>query len=83
MTKIGEFFIKKDSNKKISKAEKLELVSEILKLRLNVDVSMNSQIVMKIYKKIGSGWDDAPMPVAAIDIPDSIEYFYNEITQTQ
>lgn len=78
-TKIGEFFIKKEGNKKISKADKLEFVSAVLKLRLSVDVPANSQTAMKIYKKIGSQWDDAPMPVAGTDLPDSIEEFYNEI----
>jgi hypothetical protein len=76
-------FIKKENGQEISKDEKLEFVKEVLRSRLGVEVHVNSQIVMEITEMVGSMWDDCPMPVAAIDLPDYAEECYRTLLRSQ
>ena len=75
-------FIKKENGQEISKDEKLEFVKEVLKSRLG-NVPVDSQIVMEVAEMIGSMWDDCPMPVAAIDLPDYAEECYRTLLRSQ
>lgn len=63
----------------VTESEKHACVCDILEQRLGVELSEDDPMVRKISDRVGSMWVDLPMPVAATDIPDSIEMFYHEV----
>jgi hypothetical protein len=75
--------IKLENKEKIEESDKWDFVKECLKIRQRVDVPVNSRIVREISDRIGSAWEDIPMPVAALDLVSLVDDFYEELVVTR
>jgi hypothetical protein len=74
---------KLENHEKIEDTDKRRFVSECLKTRQQVDIPEDSMIVREISDRIGSAWEDLPMPVAAFDLASLVDDFYEELVVTQ
>ncbi|MEM0133659.1 MAG: hypothetical protein QXU18_00310 [Thermoplasmatales archaeon] len=67
---------KKENGHEITENDKRDFVADVISIRLSESVRPDDPITARIVAEIGSRWDDLPMPVAAIDLPDLVENYF-------
>ncbi|PYB68553.1 hypothetical protein DMB44_04255 [Thermoplasma sp. Kam2015] len=71
-------WVKREAGKPLEEFEKRIIIVQILEQRGLAKVDPGDPIVSLIKREIGSLWD-LPMPIAALDIPDTIEDLYRDL----
>lgn len=70
----------RESGIKSSEFSKRQFIVEVLAARGLAKLNPDAEIVTKIKDKIGTLWEDLPMPIAASDLPELVESYYRDLT---
>ena len=70
----------RESGIKSSEFNKRHFIVEVLAVRGLAKLNPDDEIVTKIKDRIGTAWEDTPMPVAAIDLPELVEDYFRDLT---
>ncbi len=70
----------RESGMKSSEISKRQFIVEVLAARGLAKLNPDDDTVTKIKDKIGTLWEDLPMPIAATDLPELVESYYRDLT---